>query len=548
MITDFEKDLDNRVSITPHYETGLVDNVVAGFGATRREELPITSRWIADTSADQEGERVLLDALDKGQISQSVASQFTNPLNGKVDVEGALNYLKRAGISNEYDPEEYVKERDAEYESLRNDDQEVFDRSNRLGSIGEFVGRMGATFTDPVYLATLPLGIGPANTVLSAAARTAALNAGIEAFAVPFIWDFKKRIGADYGMEDAVAHLGTAAAGGFILGGAGKALGKLFKQSKMTMKGLEEGDIAGSSKVSTALQDAKLHNDPVAVVAEGAPDPVLAKGEELIAKHERAAIAPEQAKMPALEAVERTQIKDWMQQGQFIPPEMLEKYPDILPEGEILARPSEKAVKVGQVVGTEQIAEPAQMTDDFLSIRRERIATARKTADKELMVVENDIKAKRTEIDNLQKEVDDITATRDKKRDARKELRKLKKQLKAETDPKAQKKLKKAIKKAARVRTVDLNVEKQTKAVQKLEEEIVTLETDTLPLKQSTVDRLGEQSKTLKAEAQAQAKATEVVGTEQVPGLAESVAYKEYQAIETDRSAFEQALAQEVCK
>jgi len=86
-----------------------------------------------------------------------------------------------------------------------------------------FVGAVGGSLTDPINQITLPLG-GASKTVLGAAAKGAAINAGIETALQPFVQSNRENLGLEAGFDQAVDNIALAGVGGGVLGAGGKGL------------------------------------------------------------------------------------------------------------------------------------------------------------------------------------------------------------------------------------------------------------------------------------------------------------------------------------
>lgn len=91
--------------------------------------------------------------------------------------------------------------------------------------IAGFAGSMGAEFTDPVNIATMPLGAARGMKILKAAATEAGVNMGAELARQPEIVEWQKQLGHEYGFGDAATNVGFAGIFGFGFGGAGAAIG-----------------------------------------------------------------------------------------------------------------------------------------------------------------------------------------------------------------------------------------------------------------------------------------------------------------------------------
>jgi hypothetical protein len=82
-------------------------------------------------------------------------------------------------------------------------------------------GGFGASFTDPLNIATLPLGASASRGILKTALIEAGINAGVEVVSTPQVAKWQIELGEKYGIGDAVENVGMAA---FFGGTAGAAL------------------------------------------------------------------------------------------------------------------------------------------------------------------------------------------------------------------------------------------------------------------------------------------------------------------------------------
>ena len=79
---------------------------------------------------------------------------------------------------------------------------------------GQFLGSMIGTFADPVNIASVMIGASASTSIGKAILTEAGINAGVEAVSQPFVAQWQREIGNDYGFKDAMANVGIAAAFG----------------------------------------------------------------------------------------------------------------------------------------------------------------------------------------------------------------------------------------------------------------------------------------------------------------------------------------------
>lgn len=107
---------------------------------------------------------------------------------------------------------------------LRDRIAELDENAANAGPVSGFVGAVGASFTDPLNLATLPVG-GGAKSVLSAAAQEAGINAVLEVGILSVEDRWRQEIGLDdITLGEAGLRVAAGATFGGIVGGGGRFL------------------------------------------------------------------------------------------------------------------------------------------------------------------------------------------------------------------------------------------------------------------------------------------------------------------------------------
>ncbi len=99
----------------------------------------------------------------------------------------------------------------------REDDKRTVDRG---GAIAGFTGGAIGYMADPLNIATLPIGGG--KTILQSAIRAAGVNAAVEVLEVPATIAARDKLREETTAGYLATRIGSAAAGGFVLGGAFK--------------------------------------------------------------------------------------------------------------------------------------------------------------------------------------------------------------------------------------------------------------------------------------------------------------------------------------
>jgi hypothetical protein len=127
--------------------------------------------------------------------------------------------------------EQMIDDKKPELKALRERSQDVYDRAGVMGTVGSFIGMMGAHFTDPLFTYSLPLGAGPiaGKTALSRAAlfakKEAAIAGGAEVPVSFSQWQWKKKIDSAWTAWDGAEQILMVMAGTGLLSGVGYAIG-----------------------------------------------------------------------------------------------------------------------------------------------------------------------------------------------------------------------------------------------------------------------------------------------------------------------------------
>lgn len=125
-------------------------------------------------------------------------------------------------------------------------------------AVGGFVGGLGASFVDPINVATLPFGAGASRSILKAMLIEGAINAGVETAAQPFIADWQKELGKEYGFTEMVENVAIAGFFGAGFTGVIKTASKMVGLGRMADKLDEIGEVDGASAAKTLQRQAHL--------------------------------------------------------------------------------------------------------------------------------------------------------------------------------------------------------------------------------------------------------------------------------------------------
>lgn len=225
------------------------DTVAASFALTRREEITSSAfnAWekkIQDRAAIIKklggDEAIALEYPTDGKRRQRMRAM---EMGGQPDLEA-----RQRGRATLEEAEAYVNSFVQKYpdqvlddralaEQMRKElavqrmrDQDVIDRG---GGFASFAGTAGGVLTDPVVIATAPIGggAGPGKTVLGTIGKAALAEGSVAALTeIPVqaqVYQFKQDIESPWGFADSAVNVLAAGAGGAVLGGtiAGGAAG-----------------------------------------------------------------------------------------------------------------------------------------------------------------------------------------------------------------------------------------------------------------------------------------------------------------------------------
>ena len=170
----------------------------------------------------------------------------------------------------EQDPEKYknIKTDDellTQYTEAAKAQREKFEitvagASPTVQTVGPIIGGIGASFFDPVNIATLPLGAASRSGMLLTMAAEAGINVAATAATIPEQIRLEKMIGREYTAKDALLELTTAGAFGAVFGGGSKFLSDVVDkrvniQQKVIDDLLNGGDVEGGTALKSAQRD-----------------------------------------------------------------------------------------------------------------------------------------------------------------------------------------------------------------------------------------------------------------------------------------------------
>ena len=233
----------------PIRETGFVDNVAAGFQASRSgpDMGSNNARYMADAHGkiaealrargyDLANYSLIAARLNRERLSRGDKPDFLAMTS--VDADNALwsalkaERRKDPKFLSELGGVHDLSSLDAYVAAQRRRDMAAAEEVQRgapgWGTVGGLVGGLGGELTKPETY--IPVGGGATATasigrqILSVAAREAAANAGVTVLGEPLVRTDAARIGVDRTLGDFAGDVAMSAAAGAVLGGGAKAV------------------------------------------------------------------------------------------------------------------------------------------------------------------------------------------------------------------------------------------------------------------------------------------------------------------------------------
>ena len=208
---------NKMLGYVPEYATNaptFADTVSASFSFVRDEELSISSSFYNEGYYNRR--RDLKNLSDEGF-----------DVDKYIDSAGIIDYdrISTATEGRVKTDLELYRERNDILRKRREENQDVMARGSGLA---QFFGMTAGYMTDPINIATLPIGTiataGKGMSVLSqalmSARNTAAVAVASEAAIQPFVYKHKQDIDSPYDMDDSIKAIAYAAGGSALLGGA----------------------------------------------------------------------------------------------------------------------------------------------------------------------------------------------------------------------------------------------------------------------------------------------------------------------------------------
>jgi len=261
---------------TPFIPQTFSDNVGASFGDFMFRNRNMPAPFIIDkVQFDERNKQIQqsfsvddpFDLIDTTEIDERYSNPTlqgrVNMLNEKQDLLDAYITEQRANGDLRYNK---IKTKSEILEYTRNvaryARQELHETQNRSSTFdsaaGGLVGGIAGSFTDPVNLATLPLGVGASVGILRAMAIEGGLNAAIELTQVGATSKWQKELGFKYGIGEAATDVVFAGLGGAaftgIIRGAGKAIRAVGSKSQRILD--KAADTVSDEDIKSAFQSA----------------------------------------------------------------------------------------------------------------------------------------------------------------------------------------------------------------------------------------------------------------------------------------------------
>lgn len=239
---NFKSFLRSQNVATAQPRTGFLENWETALNQTFYEGMSF-SQYLVSKPYRKERNKRLMEYVNSGAIPEDEVAGFRG-LNGE-DLNWHLLavHAKKKYNLDVLDDDEIKQRVREDLKYPRRHAQEVQERANLPGLIGQFAGTAHASFLDPVLMPGLFVGYGEAahgarflNQVAKTALKVGLVEGGLEAGRQIPIAMWKHDIGVDYGVGDAIANIAlvTGTAGG--IGATAEAIGfglrRLLTQTK----------------------------------------------------------------------------------------------------------------------------------------------------------------------------------------------------------------------------------------------------------------------------------------------------------------------------
>jgi len=328
--------------------TGFVENYQTALGRFIDEDQS-TSKWFKEEPL-RELDKTIYDSYDEGIITDDDIN--ANTRDGADGPEWDKDVL--VSLINERTGSKHknaTETRDSIHDELkmrRAYADRVHSNARFSGVVGKFAGSFNAAMMDPATYPTYFIGLGPAahganwaRRAIVGAVKVGAAEGAIEAvFIQPKVYSWKKEIGVDYSVKDAVMSVATVVLGAGALTAAGPTVKQLSKGIK---KFLAKHEIIFSA--SAEGQRARKDLEKTQELLKDSPNPDGSAKEEL-------------------EIV--TSIRNGIEQDNINPPKVEEPELVVKPEDDVPGKPvDEVAAKVEAKAKAEAEAKEMAGIGDF---------------------------------------------------------------------------------------------------------------------------------------------------------------------------------------
>jgi len=175
----------------------------------------------------------VVDQLDRQGLSNPayVRRDITNLFQRSYDGDAIWQGITRARARNPQAfanlPKSQAEFIDWATADVRRETIDRADRAARGSGAARTLGMLAYGASDPVNIATIPIGVGGAETITGAILREGIFNAKIEALQTPITAMEREARGEKYGVDQALTDIALAGAAGAVFGGIGKSFEKV---------------------------------------------------------------------------------------------------------------------------------------------------------------------------------------------------------------------------------------------------------------------------------------------------------------------------------
>jgi hypothetical protein len=247
-----EQEIDTGFEVTQVPSTSFSDVFMAGAEATARNYLFNSKDFFENREASARDQKY--KTLTGRNLQDDVIQSLPGASVAEKQSHWSMDPAKQREITDQYlttlkaqDPDRYnevitsgeiteVVKRKAQ-ESLAKQEKVSMGATGTARVAGNLAGGVVASAIDPLNLATLPLGAGPSAGILKMALMEAGINAGAEVVSHPFIAEWQREIGNEYGFKDLAENAGLAAVFGAGMTGVVRGIPAGYSRAKSIAMG-----------------------------------------------------------------------------------------------------------------------------------------------------------------------------------------------------------------------------------------------------------------------------------------------------------------------